>query len=352
MSVVICSLNGAAGIGRALETLACQTISAHLEVVVVDDGSTDDTAEIAHRHGATVVRHESNRGLAASRNSGVRASSAPIVAFIDDDCEADPSWAERLLGAYVDGVDGVGGSIEPGGGDDFTRAYLRRHNPLEPLELELAHGAGLRYRLGLYLVRQWTRTERPARREVFSLVGASMSFRRASLEEVGLFDERFAFGAEELELCYRLRQVRPTVRFILESGARVTHHFRPSMRDTLRRSRAYGRGAGRLTRRWHSVRPTIYPVPAMIAALGVAALRSPRLRLLAVAAPALLFPSGVVAAARARRPALVADAYVQLLQESCANVGVIEGLWRHRHLRPEDGPIAVAPPVATSAGLP
>lgn len=50
----------------------------------MDDGSTDETSEVARRHGVTVIRHEVNRGLAAARNTGIRTASAPIVAFLDD----------------------------------------------------------------------------------------------------------------------------------------------------------------------------------------------------------------------------------------------------------------------------
>ncbi len=352
MSVIICSRNGGDGIGRALETIAAQTVASRLEVVVVDDGSTDETAAIADAHGARVIRHATNRGLAAARNSGVRGSTAPIVAFIDDDCEAHPQWAERLLDAHGEGVDGVGGSVTPGPGDDFTRAYLRRHNPLEPLEIELARSAALSYRLRLYLTRQWVRRRLPQQREIFSPVGASMSFRRDAIEQAGLFDEHFAFGAEETELCHRMRMQRPDVRFVLDARARVVHHFRPSMRDTLRRSRSYGRGTARFSRRWPSVNPTIYPAPVVVAALAVAAVRRPRLAPLALVAPAVLFPSGLASALRAGRPSLVIDAYVQLLQELCANVGVVEGLWQHRDLEPaSDAPVAGARAPAEGVGV-
>lgn len=349
MSVAICSRNGAPTIARALESLFGQTIAPRLEIMVVDDGSTDETADIASRHGATVVQHETNRGLAAARNSAVRASRAPIIAFIDDDCEADPDWAERLLAAYDDEPDGVGGVVHPGPGDHFVLAYLRRHNPLQPLELELMRSEGMIYRLRLYLTHQWTRVDRPARRAVFSLVGANMSFRRESLDEFGLFDEHFSFGGEETELCYRMRQSREDVRLVLASDARVTHHFSPSMRDTLRRSRAYGLGGARLSRRWRSVRPTIYPVPVLVAAAATS--RRPSRLLLAAALPAILYPSGLAAALRARRIDLLADAYIQLLQEASSSIGMILGLWRFRRLGTEgqrsaeavgEGPAAVA----------
>ena len=71
-----------------------------LEVIVVDDGSADATSETGRAHGAVVIRHRVNRGLAAARNSGLSAATAPVVAFLDDDCEPEPSWAQQLLSGY------------------------------------------------------------------------------------------------------------------------------------------------------------------------------------------------------------------------------------------------------------
>src|ERR1700761_1230496 len=97
MSVVICSLNGAPGVDRCLRALAAQTIRSSLEVIVVDDGSSDGTSAAGRAHTAVVVRHPTNLGLAAARNTGLGVSTAPVVAFLDDDCEPEPQWAERLL---------------------------------------------------------------------------------------------------------------------------------------------------------------------------------------------------------------------------------------------------------------
>ena len=91
-----------------------------METIVVDDGSTDDTSAVGHRHGARVIRHPANRGLSAARNSGVLAAGAPVVAFLDDDCVPEPSWARKLLAAHGDGVIGVGGPVSPASGGGFV----------------------------------------------------------------------------------------------------------------------------------------------------------------------------------------------------------------------------------------
>jgi GT2 family glycosyltransferase len=332
LTVVICSLNGARGVERCLGALAAQTIAPQLEVVLVDDGSTDDTSAVGHAHGATVVRHDVNRGLSAARNSGVRAASAPIVAFLDDDCEPVPEFAERLLEAYEDGVVGVGGCVVPLSGDGLVGGYLRRNNPLSPLELELGHSESPAYRLRLYVRRMWSTHARHGRRDVYSLVGAGMSFRREALLDVGLFDERFTFGAEELDLCRRLARMMPEGRLVLEPAAQVVHEFDPSVRDMLRRSRAYGRGSARMYRKWPSASPTFFPVPIAVGALLAGATRRPSLALAALAAPHVTSPHGVRGALAGRDPRRLLEPYLRLAQETWEDVGFLEGLWAFRDL--------------------
>ena len=101
VSVVIPAYNAAAFIGRTLDTVRDQTFTDH-ETIVVDDGSTDDTADVARayfmRHGlrGQVICQE-NRGIAAARNTGMRAASGPYVALLDH----DDLWAPEKLAAVV-----------------------------------------------------------------------------------------------------------------------------------------------------------------------------------------------------------------------------------------------------------
>jgi glycosyltransferase involved in cell wall biosynthesis len=337
LSVVICSLNGAAGVDRCLAGLSRQRFDGWIEAIVVDDGSTDDTADVAHRHGARVVRHPTNKGLSAARNSGVLAANSEIVAFLDDDCEPRPDWAASILAVHGDGVLGVGGPVIPDGGEGPLARYLERHNPLEPLEIELSASESLPYRLLVYLRGLWVDTHDRGRRPVYSLVGANMSFRRDDLIEAGLFDERFKFGAEELDLCRRLAHMYPEDGYVLEPGAQVVHYFDPSLGDTLRRSRAYGRGSARMFRKWPSSRPTFFPFPLAVGGLGELAIarRSPKMLLAAALAPQAMYPGGIRHCFTVPGFGSLLDPYVQIAQEAMGDVGFLQGLWMFRDLEPE-----------------
>ena len=103
ISVVVATRDRADRLEGLLGTLAGQTLAPErFEVIVVDDGSTDRTAELLARARAegrprvSVLRRDGN-GPAAARNAGWRAASAPLVAFTDDDCEAPPDWLEEAL---------------------------------------------------------------------------------------------------------------------------------------------------------------------------------------------------------------------------------------------------------------
>ena len=92
-SVIIAVYNGAATLGRAIESVLAQSYTQH-EVIVVDDGSTDDTAQVAQRFGDAVryVRQD-NAGVSAARNAGARHAGGEWLAFLDAD---DWYYPDRL----------------------------------------------------------------------------------------------------------------------------------------------------------------------------------------------------------------------------------------------------------------
>ena len=91
LAVVICTNRGPDRLGRALRAVPRQTVRDPLEVVVVDDGSPELLAPVCAEHGARLVSHGGNRGLARARNTGVAVTQAPLIAYTDDDCSRNRS---------------------------------------------------------------------------------------------------------------------------------------------------------------------------------------------------------------------------------------------------------------------
>jgi glycosyltransferase involved in cell wall biosynthesis len=103
---------------RCLVALAAAYPVAHL--LVVDDGSAAaaDVAAIARANGADVVRHDTPQGPSAARNSGLRGTTASLIAFVDSDVVVEPGCLERLAGHFADQAVGAAAprvlALEPG----------------------------------------------------------------------------------------------------------------------------------------------------------------------------------------------------------------------------------------------
>jgi len=114
VSVIIPARDAAPTLDRTLRAVGVQRLDGPFEVIVVDDGSHDDTAAIARRHAplVTLVRDTQSHGPGAARNRGVEASSAPVLAFTDADCFPSERWLARGLESIA-GADLVQGRVEP-----------------------------------------------------------------------------------------------------------------------------------------------------------------------------------------------------------------------------------------------
>jgi glycosyltransferase involved in cell wall biosynthesis len=121
ISVIVCTRNRRSYLGMCLGALERQTLAARdYEVIVVDNGSTDDTRSVAaafcERNRNFCYVHEAKAGLAIARNVGVHASSADIVAFTDDDAQPHATWLERIVRRFdehPEDVAMVGGDVVP-----------------------------------------------------------------------------------------------------------------------------------------------------------------------------------------------------------------------------------------------
>ena len=109
VSVVVASFNGARTLKACLESLTCLNYPQY-ELILVDDGSTDNTQEIAKWFPSVRTIRQANYGLSVARNTGIAAATGEIVAFTDSDCRADEDWLYYMVGDLLNGeFVGMGG---------------------------------------------------------------------------------------------------------------------------------------------------------------------------------------------------------------------------------------------------
>ncbi len=177
VSIILPVYNGASTISRALESVFAQSFTDY-EVVVVDDGSTDDTASMLAGYGDRIhVLSQTNRGLSAARNAGVRASSGELIAFIDD----DDLWMSEKLARCVATLD-----QDPNCVLAYTGA-IRVDLTGTPMPNQNANTDGVDSpTMAQMLARPW------------NVVPCQFVVRRTIFERCGGFDERFVSTCEDL----------------------------------------------------------------------------------------------------------------------------------------------------------
>jgi glycosyltransferase involved in cell wall biosynthesis len=195
VSVVVPTRNRAGMLRDLLESLAAQSLDAsRFEVIVVDDGSTDETGEVLNSATDNLqlraVRQEQG-GPASARNRGWRMASADLVAFTDDDCRATPHWLENLLEAAA---------RHPG-------AMLQGRTEIDP---DQENHAG-----------PFSRTLEITEAGPFYAT-CNMLYPRALLERLGGFNESYPLhGAEDTDLGWRAREAGASDAFVPDA---VIHH--------------------------------------------------------------------------------------------------------------------------------
>tara|TARA_Y100000296_G_scaffold82144_1_gene110790 strand:- start:8115 stop:8987 length:873 start_codon:yes stop_codon:yes gene_type:complete len=112
VSVILPAKNEAAAIGQTVSRVV--TLLPEAEVIVVDDGSKDSTAEIAFEAGAKVVSHPYSKGNGAAIKTGARTASGDVIVFMDADGQHDPADIQRLLDRINEGCDLVVGARQRG----------------------------------------------------------------------------------------------------------------------------------------------------------------------------------------------------------------------------------------------
>lgn len=222
VSVVVCTYNGSRTLRDALGRIARLNYP-NFETIVVDDGSTDESAQIAREFDVRLIQ-TTNRGLSAARNTGCKAARGEIVAYLDDDAYPDPYWLQFIASGFMqsDHV-GIGGpNIPPP--DDGLRADCVAHAPGGPMHVLI--------------------TDTVAEH----LPGCNMAFRKSALEAIGGFDEQFCVAGDDVDVCWRLQARGWTLGFV--PGAMVWHHRRGTLLSYWKQQKNYGRAEAILERKW------------------------------------------------------------------------------------------------------
>jgi glycosyltransferase involved in cell wall biosynthesis len=222
ISVIVCTYNGSRTIQDCLEGLL-RLEYPNFEVLVVNDGSTDATADIVERYSFRLINTE-NRGLSSARNTGLEAATGEIVAYIDDDARPDPHWLTYLALTFMSTTHaGVGGpNIAPAG--DGLIADCIANAPGGPVHVLLSD------------------------QEAEHIPGCNMAFRKAALQAIGGFDTQFHTAGDDVDVCWRLQQQGETLGF--SPAAVVWHHRRNSVRTYWRQQVSYGKAEAQLERKW------------------------------------------------------------------------------------------------------
>jgi GT2 family glycosyltransferase len=233
VSVVICShrMERFPWLRRAVLSAESQTLPA-ARIVIVVDGDAELAVAIRFEFSdrCLVVERPTNGGLSAARNSGLAVVSTPLVAFLDDDAEAEAAWLKELVRPLADpSVLGCGGITLP----------CWDETPPDWFAPQLLWTVGCSYP-GLP-------TETTEVRNVF---GGCAVYRHSLFAVTGGFDERLGRrargmdGCEETELCLRAKTMFPLGRFLFTPQAVIHHHVptqRATVRYVLKRSFAEGR---------------------------------------------------------------------------------------------------------------
>lgn len=318
-SVIIPVYNGQTVITRCLDALAGQTVPTdQFEVIVVDDGSTDQTVArverwaVEHRSMLVQIAQQDHAGPAAARNRGATLAQAPLLLFTDADCRPLPNWIEAMLAGFArpehpDGLMGTYRSEQPALAARFAqmefedRYRLMRHKP----ELDL-------------------------------VATYSAAFRRDVFVQTGGFDPGFPeANNEDVEFSYRLSEQGYRMYFVPD--AQVIHPHVPSWLGYARTKMGRGYWRMRVYRRYpskalkDSYTPQVLKLQILLAPLVLAGVLLALLRKrpdpLLLAAPFWATTLPFTAFAASRDPVVAAVSPWGLWLRSMAfGIGIIKGL--------------------------
>ena len=293
-TVVVPVRNGEATLPDALASLiALDYPPDRHEILVVDNDSSDHTAEIIRAHPVRYL-HEPRRGVSNARNRGIAEARGELIAFIDGDCVADPVWLRELVAPFDDPEVGcVAGELGHLPGDTLTERQSTR-----------MFGAWQRYAVG---------SNPPY------AITANAAYRREVLERIGAFDPRMP-RAQDVELGLRFSE-RSGMRIAYAERAVVRHRHRATQLGCFRQQLGWSYGAGLVAAKYHALDGR--PAPP------------PRLRDVGVSARGVALVAGLPLRRSPPTPyrrAYLEDAWFGLLRQAAWYLGAHTGILRGRIL--------------------
>jgi GT2 family glycosyltransferase len=213
VSIIVCSYNGAKTLTACLDSLGKLNYPDY-EVILVDDGSTDDTAYIAPQFPNVRYIHQTNHGLSYARNAGAAAARGEILVYTDSDCMADVDWLYYLIGTLTSGdYAGVGGPNITPPAENWVQACVAAA-PGGPSHVLL--------------------TDTVAEH----IPGCNMAFYKWAFDNVGGFDAEYRKAGDDVDFCWRLQQSGCVIAF--SPSAMVWHHRRFTLRTFFKQQDGYG----------------------------------------------------------------------------------------------------------------
>jgi O-antigen biosynthesis protein len=213
VSVIVCSYNGGQTLEACLRSLKKINYPDY-EVVLVDDGSKDNTREIVSHHPLVKTIHQPNLGLSVARNVGAAHATGEILAYTDSDCMADPDWLYYLVGTLLSGdYAGVGGPNISPPAQNWHQACVA------------AAPGGPSHVLLTDVVAE-------------HIPGCNMAFHRWAFDKIGGFDPEYRKAGDDVDFCWRLQQEGGVIAF--SPSAIVWHYRRFTLKAFRKQQEGYG----------------------------------------------------------------------------------------------------------------
>jgi glycosyltransferase involved in cell wall biosynthesis len=219
VSVIVCAYNAERTMRQCLESLR-KLDYPNFEVIIVDDGSRDATAQIAVEFPEFRLIRQPNKGLSVARNVGLHAALGELIAYTDSDCVVDPHWLAFMVRAMAEGkLDGCGGPNYAPHEDGWVEGCVAA-SPGAPCHVLISDD----------------RAEH--------LAGCNMLFRKSALEDIGGFDPQFTAAGDDVDVCWRLMDAGHVLGYC--PSAFVWHFRRNTVKAYYGQQRGYGKAEAML----------------------------------------------------------------------------------------------------------